>query len=88
MVEVLVEGVLFVAMLATVGALLLFVTIQYTPLGLRLRQARNRRLIEDAAERRCPVHGDHAASDMVLLPSGDRICPECFKEVVHGEHDE
>jgi len=84
MVEIVVEGVLFVALVVTAVALLGFVLVQFTPLGLRIRQSRNRRLIEQTAERTCPIHGPHAPADMVLLPSGERICPECFKEVVHG----
>jgi hypothetical protein len=83
MAEIVLEDVLFVALIATVVVLVVFALVEFTPLGLRLRQARNRRLIEETAERTCPVHGPHAASDMVLLPSGERICPECFKEVVH-----
>ncbi len=84
MVEIVLEGVLFIALAATAVVLLLFVLVEFTPLGLRLRQARNRILIEQAAARACPVHGPHRATDMVLLPNGERICPECFKEVVNG----
>ncbi len=84
MIEIVVEGALFVVLLATAVALLIFVLVQFTPLGLRIRQARNRRLIEAAADLVCPIHGPHAATEMVLLPNGERICPECFQEVVHG----
>jgi hypothetical protein len=84
MVQIVVEGVLFVAGLATAVALSAFLLVQFTPLGLRIRQARNRRLIEQTVELTCPIHGPHAATDMVLLPNGERICPECFKEVVNG----
>ena len=84
MVEIVLESVLFVALVATVVVLVIFALVEFTPLGLRLRQARNRRLIEETAERTCPLHGPHGAADMVLLPSGERICPECFKEVVNG----
>jgi hypothetical protein len=84
MVDIVVEGALFVALVAAAVALIVYAVVHFTPLGLRIRQARNRRLIEHAAERTCPVHGPHAAADLVLLPSGERICPECFQEVVHG----
>jgi hypothetical protein len=84
MVEIVLEGALFVVLVATAVALLAFVLMQFTPLGLRIRQARNRRLIEAAANRACPIHGPHAAADLVLLPNGERICPECFQEVVNG----
>ena len=84
MAEIVVEGILFVVLVATAAALLVFVLVVFTPLGLRVRQARNRRRIEAAAARACPIHGAHAEADMVLLPNGDRICPECFQEAVHG----
>jgi len=78
------EGALFVVLLAAAAVLTVFIVLRFTPVGLRVRQARNRRLIEAAADRICPVHGPHDAADMVLLASGDRICPECFKEAVNG----
>lgn len=84
MAEIVVEDVIFVALIATLVVLLVVALIEFTPLGLRLRQARNRRVIVETAERTCPLHGPHAATDLVLLPSGERICPECFKEVVNG----
>jgi hypothetical protein len=83
MVEIVGEALLFLALVATVVVLVVYALVTFTPLGLRVRQARNRILIEQAAERACPVHGPHAATEMVLLPSGERICPECFKEVVN-----
>jgi hypothetical protein len=88
MVAILVEGVLFVAFVVTVAALLLFVLAQFTPVGLWLRQSRNRRQIERAAELRCPIHGPHDPTEMVRLPSGERICPACFKEIVDGNLDD
>ena len=77
------EGVLFIALLAMMGALLYLVLMQFTPLGVRVRQARNRRLIEAAAARVCSIHGPHAETEMVLLPSGERLCPECYSEILH-----
>jgi len=85
--EILIEGVLFVALVATVATLLSLVVLHFTPLGVRLRQTRNRRQIERAAEQSCPVHGPHDERDMVRLPSGERICPECFREAVNGQQD-
>jgi hypothetical protein len=84
MVDILLEGALFVVLVLAAAALTVFIVVQFTPVGLRLRQARNRRLIEQAADRVCPVHGPNDAADMVLLASGDRICPKCFEEAVHG----
>jgi hypothetical protein len=83
MVGIILEGVLFVALLATVGALLFFGLVRWTPLGLRLRQDANRRRLEQALERACPIHGQQRAEEMVRLPSGSRICPACFKEALH-----
>jgi hypothetical protein len=83
MATIVLEGVLFVALIATIGALLYLVLMQFTPLGVRVRQARNRRLIEAAATRVCSIHGPHAETQMVLLPSGERVCPECYSEIIN-----
>lgn len=88
MVTIILEGVLFVAFLAIGGALFIFVVRQFTPLGLRVRQAENRRRIERVAERRCPIHGVHDEGELVRLPTGERICPACFTEAVHGDADQ
>jgi hypothetical protein len=82
MVGIILEGVLFVALLATIAALLFHVLTRYTPLGLRLRQSRNRRELESATELTCPIHGPQREEEMVRLPSGERICPACYKEVL------
>jgi hypothetical protein len=81
---IILEGVLFVVLLATGGALFIFVVRQFTPLGVRLRQIENRRRIERAAELTCPIHGLRAEEEMVRLPNGQLICPACFKETVNG----
>ena len=83
MVAILIEGVLFVALIATGAALLYFVFVQFTPAGVRLRQRSNRRRIERAVELVCSVHGPRAEEDMVLLPDGQRVCPDCYKEMLH-----
>jgi hypothetical protein len=83
MVAILIEGVLFVALVATGAALLYFVFAQFTPAGVRLRQKENRRRIERAVALVCPVHGPRAEEDMVLLPGGGQICPDCYKEMLH-----
>jgi hypothetical protein len=74
---------IFVALLATVGALLFFGLLRWTPLGLRLRQDANRRRLEQALELECPIHRLQREEEMVRLPSGSRICPACFKEALH-----
>lgn len=81
---IIIEGVLFVALLATGAALLYFVLVQFTPVGVRLRQTQNRRQIDRAAELSCPIHGPRNEKDLVRLASGELICPDCYKETVHG----
>ncbi len=83
MFAIVLEGVLFVALVVTIAALLYLVLMQFTPLGVRVRQARNRRLLEAAAARVCSIHGPHAETEMVLLKSGERVCPECYSEIIH-----
>ena len=82
MVGILIEGVLFVATIAAIAALFFCVLKAYTPLGMRLRQTENRKRIEREAESVCPIHGPHQEAELVRLASGDRICPDCFREAV------
>ena len=83
MIGIILEGVLFVALLATMAALLFFGLLYLTPLGLRLKQNRNRRVLEQELELECPIHGMQREEEMVRLPSGTRICPICYKEALH-----
>jgi hypothetical protein len=83
MIGIILEGVLFVALLATAAALLFYVVVRWTPFGLRLRQDANRRRIEQTLELECPIHGLQREEEMVRLPSGSRICPSCYKEALH-----
>ncbi len=84
MLAIILEGVLFVAVLAS-GAALLYVLILYrTPLGLRIRQHENRKRLDRAAAQACPIHGPRSPEQMVRLPSGETMCPDCYKETVHG----
>ena len=82
MFAILMEGFLFVASVAAVGTLLSYFVLNHTPIATRRKQAENRRRIETIAEMRCPIHGDHTPQQMVRLPSGVVVCPECFKETV------
>ena len=84
MTEIIIEGVLFVALIAAVGALFYFVLMQFTPVGLRVRQAKNRRQLDRAAELVCPIHGPRSTEDLVRLTSGETMCPECYKETLNG----
>lgn len=83
MTEIIIEGVLFVALIAAVAALLYLVVLYFTPTGVRIRQAQNRRRLERAAALVCPIHGPCAEEQLVRLPGGDVLCPECYKETLH-----
>lgn len=85
MVKIFAEGVLFIAAIAVVAALLAYGVIEFTPLGRRARQSANRRRIERDAELTCPAHGYHSDHDLVRLPGGARICPECYAEAFRDE---
>jgi hypothetical protein len=77
---IIVEGVLFVALIATGVALLYWILLQFTPAGVRFRQAQNRKRIEREAELVCPIHGMRSREHLVLLANGERVCPDCYKE--------
>ena len=82
---IVVEGILFIALLAALAVLVWVGLVQHTPFGLRLRQARNRRRIDRNAELRCPVHGAHSEQELIRLTSGERVCPVCYEEAVQGK---
>lgn len=82
MTPIIIEGVLFVALLATGATLLYLVVLYFTPLGLRIRQDANRKRLERAAAHACPIHGSRAAEDYVRLPSGEMVCPDCYQETL------
>ena len=83
---IIIEGVLFVALLAAVGALIRL-GVQSTPVGRRLRQGHNRKEIDRVAAATCPIHGLQNEDAMVRLPEGDLMCPHCYQENVHGQLD-
>jgi hypothetical protein len=81
---IIVEGVLFVALIATGGALLYWLLLTFTPAGVRLRQTRNRKRIDRGAELVCSIHGPRREDQLVRLANGERVCPDCYKETFHG----
>lgn len=87
MVIIILEGVLFVALVAIGGALFYYAGLYFTPFGRRLRQIGNRRRIERAAALTCATHGRLTEDDLVRLPSGDRVCPVCYQEIIDGTVD-
>ena len=81
---IIVEGVLFVALLAAGGALLYWTLMTFTPAGTRIRQIRNRQRLERAAALDCPIHGLMTEDTLVRLADGARVCPDCYKETFNG----
>lgn len=81
---IIVEGVLFVALLATGGALLYWLLLTFTPAGVRLRQTQNRKRLDRSAALVCPIHGLRTEDQLVRLANGERVCPDCYKETFHG----
>jgi hypothetical protein len=84
MIAILLEGTLFVASIATIAALVFFVSRSSTSLGLRAQQNKNRQAIERELDLVCSIHGEHTEDQLVRLESGERICPECFRDAMKG----
>ena len=53
--------------------------------GVRYRQVQNRKRIEQESALVCPLHGRHTESDLVRLPSGDTLCPQCYQEIHNAD---
>ncbi len=83
MTAIMLESALFIALLAVVGALIV-TALGITPLGRRIRQTANRKRIDRQADLTCPVHGLQREKDLVRLPTGEPLCPHCYREAVHG----
>jgi CHASE1-domain containing sensor protein len=81
---IIVEGVLFVALIAAGGTFLYWLLVTFTPAGVRLRQTQNRARLERAAELACPIHGPHLEGQLVRLASGEQACPDCYRETLNG----
>ena len=56
---IIIEGVMFVALLAVAVTLVVFVVRHYTAPGRVLEQSRNRRQIERAVSLTCALHAQH-----------------------------
>ncbi len=83
---IILESVLFFALVAVVGVLF-FSAVKRTPLGTRLEQTANRKQIDKQYDLTCPIHGLQQESELVRLPTGETLCPHCYKEAVHGVVD-
>jgi hypothetical protein len=82
MAAIIVEWVLFAALIVTGVVLVKFVVEHYTPMGQRMRQTRNRKRIDRLVDGRCPTHGLQREEDLVRLESGEVICPLCYREAI------
>lgn len=80
MLAILVDAAILFALLALAlsGAWVLFSRSRF---GISLQQTRNRKRIEKGGGLVCPEHGPHAEHDLVRLPSGETLCPQCYQEV-------
>ncbi len=87
MVVILIEGVLFVTAIVAVVALIAWGLRAFTPLGTRLQQTENRKLIDQTAALTCPIHGWQAPDSLVRLPSGEPLCSKCYQETLYGQLD-
>ncbi len=81
---IILESVLFLTLLGVVGTIVVALLRQYTPLGTRLAQSGNRKMMERAAALTCPRHGWHEERALVRLPSGETMCPQCYQESLDG----
>jgi hypothetical protein len=81
---IIIEGVLFVALLCVAVTLVVFVVRYYTAAGRALGQTRNREEIDRAVNLTCSIHGPHDEREMVRLESGEVMCPDCYREAVDG----
>jgi hypothetical protein len=55
----------------------------FTPVGVHIRQTRNRKRLDRAAGLECPIHGMTTERQLVRLASGERVCPDCYRETLH-----
>lgn len=81
---IIIEGVLFVALVCVAVALVVVIVRYYTAAGRALEQTRNRKAIDRAVNLTCALHGAHEERQMVRLESGEVMCPECYREAVDG----
>ena len=80
---ILLESVLFIALIAVAGALFL-IALRNTPLGRRVQQTGNRKRIDRMVDLTCPIHGLQRETDLVRLSTGETLCPLCYQEAVDG----
>lgn len=78
---IILEALYLLAIVGAVGVLA-FAVFSFTPAGLRWRQDRNRKAADRRTGLTCPIHGEIAEADLIRLPTGERMCPQCYKETL------
>lgn len=86
MTAIMLESVLFIALIAVVGAFVV-TALGWTPPGMRFRQSFNRKRLDKQADLTCPLHGPQREEDLVRLPTGEVLCPRCYQEAIDGRVD-
>jgi hypothetical protein len=81
---IIIEVVLFAALLCVAVALVVFIVRHYTATGRAIEQTRNRKQIDRAVNLTCEIHGAHEEREMVRLESGEVMCPQCYREAIGG----
>ena len=81
---IIIEGVMFVALLVVAVTLVVFAVRHYTAPGRVLEQSRNPKHIHRVVTLRCARLGAHEEREMVRLESGEVMCPECYREAIDG----
>jgi len=81
---IIIEGVLFVALVCVAAALVVYIVRYYTAAGRALEQTKNRKAIDRVVNLTCELHGTHDEREMVRLESGEVMCPQCYREAIGG----
>lgn len=81
---IIIEGVLFIALLCVAAALVVYLVRYYTAAGRALEQTHNRKAIDKVVNLTCAIHGPHDERDMVRLESGEVMCPQCYRDAIEG----
>jgi hypothetical protein len=81
---IIIEGVLFVALLCVAATLVVVIVRYYTAAGRAMDQTRNRKQIDRVVNLTCELHGRHDEREMVRLESGEVMCPQCYREAIDG----
>ena len=81
---IIIEGVLFIALVCVAITLIVYIVRHYTSAGRALEQTRNRKEIDRVVNLTCAIHGAQEEREMVRLQSGEVMCPQCYREAIGG----